>query len=155
MGAGLPGLLSFAGCFGRWPETSIGGSAPWRGFVCSPGGAVCAAPGLTAEQVVRRADVERKKNENARKRPRLRPQLLIRKTQRPKATLNSSPRRFGRLAPAASPFGSRSTAGLATDARTPRPNALARDLLLTAGLLARGSLPFAAFPGPRSQWTFG
>jgi|SRR5580693_138664 hypothetical protein len=85
MGAGLPGLLSFAGCFGRWPETSIGGSAPWRGFVCSPGGAVCAAPGLTAEQVVRRADVERKKNENARKRPRLRPQLLIRKTQRPES----------------------------------------------------------------------
>jgi hypothetical protein len=125
----------------------MGGSAPWRGFACSPGGAVCAVPGLTAKQVVRRADVERKKNEDAFKRPLWRSRFLIRKTQRPDGDTQLVSAAFWPSRPRCLAFGSRSTAGLALDARTPRPNAHARDLLLTAGLLARGSLPFAAFPG--------
>jgi hypothetical protein len=144
----LPALLCFAGCFGRWPETSIGGSGPWRGFVCSPCGAVCDATGLTARHVlVRRADVERERSENARRRPRSRPRLLTGTTQRLEGDTQPVTAAFWSFCPPCLALGSRTTTGLAFDARTPRPNAHARDLLLTAGLLARGSLPSVAFPG--------
>jgi hypothetical protein len=40
--------------------------------------------------------------------------------------------------------------------RSTPPDAIARDSLLAAGFLARGSSPPATFPGPhRSQWFFG
>src|ERR1700683_1737627 len=79
------------------------GGSPWRGFVCSPCGAVCAAPGLTAKQVVKRADVERKKNEKAYKRPRSRPRLLTGTTQRPEGDTQPVTAAFWLSCPPASP----------------------------------------------------
>ena len=85
-------------------------------------------------------------------RPHARPRLLTGITRRPEGESNPSPRPFGCPHPAVA-LGADTTAGLRIDARTPRPDAHARDLRLTAGLLACGSSPSVAFPGRQSQWT--
>jgi hypothetical protein len=154
-GAGLPALLCFAGCFGRWPETSMGGSGPWRGFVCSACGAVCAATGLIAKQViVSRAEVERKKHVNAQRRPRSRPRLLTGTTQRPEGDTQPVTAAFWSFCPPASPSAAaqrpylHSTPGHPAPTRT-RVTYCRRQVSWLAGLYLQSPSRDAI-----SQWTF-
>ena len=111
------------------------------------GGAVCARPGPAAKSATA-ADVEMRRQRNAGTRSRMRPLLMTGNTPRPNGeTVTRHPRFWLLRALPFAPGSNRVTAGLLRLRQDTPPNAFARDSLLVADVLARGSLPSATFPG--------
>ena len=104
-GAGAPayGFLTFPRCFGRFPDTLIGGRCPCPGTACPSGAAgcdtgvaVCAAPGLAAiSAAATKVEDERKMEWIADSRPRSRPRWMTGNTSRPNGELRPRHRDFG------------------------------------------------------------